>query len=142
MVDNKKTTQEKQWAKFGIDKLWISHESDDWSRLMNVTFFRKLNNLRTLHLTFYIFSSLDDIRELTIADIEPISATKMLSLNDVTLVIVEYSDHEAIERWTISKKREVAKEFRENLLDPKGETVFTAERRVESGETQMVNQVC
>ena len=66
----------------------------------------------------------------------------MLSLNDVTVVIVDYGDHEATERWTISKKRELAEDFREKLLDPKGEAIFTAERGVECGETQKINKVC
>ena len=141
-VDKMNTVQKKQLTTIHIEKPWISHESDGWSKLLNVTLLKKLSSLKTLHVTFFtspwVFIKGYIRAPITSDDTEPTFAMKMLPLSNVTVVIADYEkDYDEgmqSKRWTISKKREVAEEFRQKLLDPQGDATFTAERKVKAAE--------
>ena len=141
-VDQMTTTQRKKLTTIHVEKQWRGYEWDDWSELMNVTFLEKLGSLKTLHLTFFIspwvyIEGCCIQAPINSDDTEPTYALKMLSPNTVTVVIADHDEDYVKEslklhRWTASKKREVAEKFREKLLDPNGNAIFTQEGKAKA----------
>lgn len=121
------STQVKKLTRMHIDFAWNLDSADEWNRLLRPSFLSKLNSLRTLHATFDQNAHLPTSFQRYI--VTPLSGMKTLPLRHVTVVVGDDTVKSSFpqDRWTIAKQREVARDLRNKLLDPKGHEVFAAE---------------
>lgn len=146
-VDGLHSTQRKKLARIHIDFAWVLFSAHEWERSLRPLLLSKLDGLRTLHATFdqyfgyhsdILLSPSPSVVHYELPVLEPLSRMQKLPLEHVTVVVgdhikAQYPQRD-MSRWTITKKREVAKGLRSKLLDPNGPAVLAAEMKAEEAE--------
>lgn len=137
------STQIRKLTRMHIDVAWELNSIREWEVLLRRSFISKLKGLRTLHATFdqyfgncYIDRMLSPSYKFHQLNIAMMSRMQMLPLQHVTVVVGDDigGPYPKRDRWTITKKREVAEGLRNKLLDPNGYEILAAEMKAEEAK--------
>ena len=140
------STQITKLTRMHIDFAWNIEAADAWELLLRPSFVSKLNSLRTLHATFDQYFRNDSTwipDDLQQENVTPLSRMQMLALQHVTVIIGDDFRGRYIQlfRWNIARKREVAGDLRNKLLNPKGHEVLAAEMEVEEARRKLCKEI-